>query len=127
MRTPMGCCGSIFPREPTSRSTRSRSSTGWLGSSMNDHARLWASKPQPNDLVPVLRRPLEPARVKRTHTPSRRESTRMTLFGPPDSEFAVLHNGAHTRRDNSKVSLYDDWRAGAFVAAHVAFRFWRSP
>ena len=51
----------------------------------------------------------------------------LTLVGPPDSEFAVLHNGAQTRRDNSKVSLYDDWRAGAFVAAHVAFRFWRSP
>jgi hypothetical protein len=29
-------------------------------------AKLWASKPQPSDLVPVLHRPLEPAGAKRT-------------------------------------------------------------
>jgi hypothetical protein len=33
---------------------------------MNSRARLWASKPQPNDLVLVLHRSLEPAGVKRT-------------------------------------------------------------
>src|SRR5215471_2700524 len=61
MRTPTACCGSTSPRERIWQSTRKRSSTEWLGSSMNGPARLWASKPLPNDLVPVLHRPLEPA------------------------------------------------------------------
>ncbi len=29
---------------------RIRSSTEWLGNSMNDRARLWASKPEPNEI-----------------------------------------------------------------------------
>src|SRR5262249_2581154 len=49
---------------PTCRCTPRRSSTEWLASSMSGPARLWPSKPQPNDLVPVLRRPLEPAAPK---------------------------------------------------------------
>ena len=39
---------------------RIRSSTEWLGNSMNGRARLWASKPEPNDLMKVLHRPIEP-------------------------------------------------------------------
>jgi hypothetical protein len=42
------------------------SSTKWLGSSTNDHARLWDLQPQPNDLMLMLHRPLEPAGPKRT-------------------------------------------------------------
>ena len=40
--------------------------TKWLGRSTNDHARLWDLQPQPNDLMLVLHRPLEPAPRKRT-------------------------------------------------------------
>src|SRR4029078_10858795 len=35
-------------------------STKWLGSSTNDHARLCDLQPEPNDLMLVLHRPLEP-------------------------------------------------------------------
>ena len=34
--------------------------------STNGRARLWASKPEPNDLMLVLHRPIEPTGVKRT-------------------------------------------------------------
>src|SRR5215471_861124 len=39
---------------------RIRSSTEWLGNSTNGRARLWASKPELNDLMLVLHRPIEP-------------------------------------------------------------------
>jgi IS30 family transposase len=46
-------------------------STKWRASSMNGRARLWASKPQPNDLMLVLHRPLEPALTFWTHSSRR--------------------------------------------------------
>jgi hypothetical protein len=51
---PMACCDNTFRSEATCRCTRRRSSTAWLGSSMNGRVRLWASKPQP-----MLHRSLE--------------------------------------------------------------------
>ena len=66
MKTPTVCFGSICRRGLTCPCTRKPSSTKWLGSSTNDHARLWDLQPQPNDLMFVLHRPLEPAEVKRT-------------------------------------------------------------
>jgi hypothetical protein len=66
MRIPMACCDNTFRREPICRCTRKYASTKWRASSMNGRARLWASKPQPNDLMLVLHRPLEPAHALRT-------------------------------------------------------------
>jgi len=42
MRTPMVCCDSIFPREPTCWCTRKLISTKWRANSTNDHARPFA-------------------------------------------------------------------------------------
>ena len=61
MRIPTVCCGSTCRRGLTCPCTRKPSSTKWLGSSTNDHARLCDLQPQPNDLMLVLHRPLEPA------------------------------------------------------------------
>src|SRR5262245_9364792 len=61
MRTPTVCCGSTCRRGLTCPCTRKPSSTKWLGNSTNDHARLWDLQLQPNDLMLVLHRPLEPA------------------------------------------------------------------
>src|SRR6516165_655035 len=61
MRTPMVCCDSIFPREPTCRCTRKLISTKWRANSTNDHARPWDSQPQQRDLTPVLHRSVESA------------------------------------------------------------------
>src|SRR6476619_2496846 len=66
MRTPTVCCGSTCPRGLTCPCTRKPSSTKWLGSSTNDHARLCDLQPQPNDLMLVLHRPLAPAHGQRT-------------------------------------------------------------
>ena len=53
----LGCCGSIFPREPTCRCTRSRSSTEWLGSSMNGHRAYRSSRRNPaRDLLALAQR-----------------------------------------------------------------------
>src|SRR5580693_884975 len=59
MKTPTVCFGSTCRRGLTCPCTRKPSSTKWLGSSTNDHARLWDLQPQPNDLMLVLHRPLE--------------------------------------------------------------------
>ena len=61
MRTPTVCCGSTCRRALTCPCTRKSSATKWLGGSTNDHARLCDLQPQPNDLMLVLHRPLEPA------------------------------------------------------------------
>src|SRR5262245_30758871 len=66
MRTPTVCCGSTCRRGLTCPCTRKPSSTKWLGSSTNDHARLWGLQLQPNDLMLVLHRPLEPAPHEQT-------------------------------------------------------------
>src|SRR6516225_9518596 len=58
----------LSPPAEICRYTRKRSSTEWLGGSMSGPARLWASKPQPSNLVPVLHRPLEPALRKRPNS-----------------------------------------------------------
>src|SRR5580693_7619155 len=76
MKTPTVCFGSTCRRGLTCPCTRKPSSTKWLGSSTNDHARLWDLQPQPNDLMLVLHRPLEPARTLRTqvrHLPRSRK------------------------------------------------------
>src|SRR5262245_25662369 len=57
MRTPTVCCGSTCRTGLTCPCTRKPSSTKWLGSSTNDHARLWNLQLQPNDLMLVLHRP----------------------------------------------------------------------
>jgi carbon monoxide dehydrogenase subunit G len=41
-------CGRGGVEEPLA--VRIRSSTEWLGNSMNGRARLWASKPEPNEI-----------------------------------------------------------------------------
>src|SRR6516164_4984597 len=69
MRTPTVCCGSTCRRGLTCPCTRKPSSTKWLGSSTNDHARLWDLQLQPNDLMLVLHRPLEPAQNLRLVAP----------------------------------------------------------
>ena len=48
-----------------------RSSTEWLGNSMNGRARLWASKPELNDLMLVLHRPIEPTAQQSGHSRTR--------------------------------------------------------
>ncbi len=53
------------PRRCSSANSIAANSSKWLGSSTNDHAELWDLQPQPNDLMLVLHRPLEPANVKR--------------------------------------------------------------
>src|SRR5262245_65670136 len=102
MRTPTVCCGSTCRTGLTCPCTRKPSSTKWLGSSTNDHARLWDLQLQPNDLMLVLHRPLEPAPPKRKSIRALAMSQKCQERTSPGS-FDLFRSAYEHRRRNGQA------------------------